>query len=137
MKFYILSLVSALQLSDHAWYRSIGLPGPIWKMSCNNLLVLPHVTCVHYFPLIFLWFIYQNVSNSWELWNNTCRCVILHTLNLGCSFITIREPCSNQQLKCVITGFMLQIIYNTGVRVKQLTNLMLHVRLFNCLTLET
>jgi hypothetical protein len=27
---------------------------------------------------------------------------ILHTLNLGCSFITIREPCNNQRLRCDI-----------------------------------
>jgi hypothetical protein len=30
--------ISALQLRCRAWYRSLGLiPGPIWKMSCNNL----------------------------------------------------------------------------------------------------
>ena len=26
----------------------------------------------------------------------------MHTLNLGCSFITIREPCNNQRLRCDI-----------------------------------
>ena len=31
------------------------------------------------FPLIFLWFIYQNVSNTWEVWNNTRQCELLHT----------------------------------------------------------
>jgi len=28
---------------------------------------------------------------------NTRRCEILHTLNLGCSFITHREPCNNRR----------------------------------------
>jgi hypothetical protein len=33
--------ISALQLCCRAWYRSLGMiPGPIWKMSCNNLLIL-------------------------------------------------------------------------------------------------
>ena len=33
--------ISALQLSCQAWYGSLELiPGPIWKMSCNNLLLL-------------------------------------------------------------------------------------------------
>ena len=32
--------ISALQLRCRAWYRSLGLiPVPIWKMSCNNLLL--------------------------------------------------------------------------------------------------
>ena len=32
--------ISALQLRCRAWYGSLGLiPGPIWKMSCNNLLI--------------------------------------------------------------------------------------------------
>jgi hypothetical protein len=31
--------ISALQLRCRAWYGSLGLiPGPIWKMPCNNLL---------------------------------------------------------------------------------------------------
>ena len=35
--------ISALQLRCRAWYGSVGLiPGPIWKMSCNNLL-LSHI----------------------------------------------------------------------------------------------
>jgi hypothetical protein len=33
--------ISALQLCCRAWYGSLGLiPGPIWKMSCNNLLII-------------------------------------------------------------------------------------------------
>ena len=39
---------------------------------------------------------YQNVSNSLELRNNTRRYEILHTLSLGCSSITLRESCNNQ-----------------------------------------
>jgi hypothetical protein len=31
--------ISSLQLRCRAWYGSLGLiPGPIWKMTCNNLL---------------------------------------------------------------------------------------------------
>ena len=37
---------------------------------------------MHYFTLIFLWFMYQNVNNRYELRNNTRRYEILHTLNL-------------------------------------------------------
>ena len=74
---------------------------------CNYLLLKNTfciVTWMHYFPLILLWFIYQNGSNSYELWNNTRRYEILHTLNLGCSFITYREPCnhSSQPPRCDI-----------------------------------
>jgi hypothetical protein len=33
--------ISALQLRCWAWYGSLGLiPGPIWEMSCNNLLTI-------------------------------------------------------------------------------------------------
>ena len=32
--------ISSLQLRRRAWYGSLGLiPGPIWKISCNNLLI--------------------------------------------------------------------------------------------------
>ena len=32
--------ISSLQLRCQAWYGSLGLiPGPIWKLSCNNLLL--------------------------------------------------------------------------------------------------
>jgi hypothetical protein len=34
--------------------------------------------------------------------NNTYRYERLHTLNLGCSFITLREPCNNQWPRCDI-----------------------------------
>jgi hypothetical protein len=33
--------IAALQLRCRAWYGSLGLiPGPIWKMACNNLLLI-------------------------------------------------------------------------------------------------
>jgi hypothetical protein len=38
--------ISALQLRCRAWYGSLGLiPRPIWKMSCNNLLIFPEPAC--------------------------------------------------------------------------------------------
>jgi hypothetical protein len=37
----------------------------------------------------------HNVSNRKELWNNTCRYEILHTLNLRSSFITLGEVFNN------------------------------------------
>jgi hypothetical protein len=37
-----------------------------------------------------------------QLRTNTRRYEILHTLNLGCSFIILREPCNNQRLRCDI-----------------------------------
>jgi hypothetical protein len=43
-------LITTCQLRCRAWYRSLGLiPGPIWKMSCNNLL-LSHILlqCVRF-----------------------------------------------------------------------------------------
>jgi hypothetical protein len=39
--------ISALQLRCRAWYGSLGLiPGPIWKISCNNLLLLVTYACL-------------------------------------------------------------------------------------------
>jgi len=35
--------------------------------------------------------------------NYTHRYEILHTLNLGCSFITFREPCNNLRFRYAIT----------------------------------
>jgi hypothetical protein len=44
----------------------------------------------------------------------------VHTLNLGCSFITLRKSCNNQRPRCDIACFMLQIIkfYTMVFRVK-------------------
>jgi hypothetical protein len=43
---------------------------------------------------------------------------ILHTLNVDCSFITLRESCNNQRptnVDEILNGFMLQIILTTSV----------------------
>ena len=58
---------------------------------------------MHSFPLIFLWFIYQNVSQGLGLWNNTRRYEILHTES--CAIIN--------DLDVILLGFMLQIVYTT------------------------
>ena len=72
----------------------------------------------------------QNVSKSQELWNNTRRYEMLHTLNLGCSFITLREPCNNlRPIDVILHGFMSQFIYTTVFWDKRLNNLKLRVRL--------
>ena len=89
---------------------------------------------MHSFHLNFWWFIYQNVSNTSDLWNNTCRYEILHTLNLGSCFITLREPCNNQRPRCDIAWLNVTNHLYHGFRVKRLNNITLHVRLFNHLT---
>jgi hypothetical protein len=53
--------VSALQLHCRAWYGNLELiPGPIWKMSCNNLLIrinkYNYIICMY----IFLDFHYES-----------------------------------------------------------------------------
>jgi hypothetical protein len=59
-----------------------------------------------FFSFDLFGFIYQNVSNSLELWNITPRYKILHTLNLGCSCITLRQPCNNQRPKSDIANHL-------------------------------
>jgi hypothetical protein len=76
------------------------------------------VTWMHSFHLIIIWCIYQNVSNSKAVWNNTSRYEILSTSNLGCSFITIRQSYNNQRLDVILQDFMLQITYTTVFQVK-------------------
>jgi len=67
---------------------------------------------MHSFPLIFL-----------------CRYEILHTLILGCSFITLREPCNTQRPRCDIAWFQVtNNLYHTFV---------LSDGLFNCLIRKT
>jgi hypothetical protein len=92
---------------------------------------------MHSFSWIFLWFIYQNVSNNLELWNNTHSYKILHTLNLGCSFITLVEPCNNQQPRCDITWLhVTNHLYHGFPELNNLT-LWFRVWLFNPLTQKT
>ena len=54
------------------------------------------------FPLIF--FMVYNIPECKQKLRtmNTHRYEILHTLNLSCSFITLRELGNNQQPKCDI-----------------------------------
>jgi hypothetical protein len=67
-----------------------------------------------------------------RLWNNTCRYwEILHNLNLGCSFIILRELCNNQWPRCDIAWLHVANLYTTVFWVKCLNNLTLCVRLFN------
>ena len=114
---------------------------PLPTSVCHTILYSDHalhlctdtsmvVTWMYYFPLMFLWFIYQNVNNSKELWNNTHRYEILHTLNLGCSFITLRELCNNQRHRCDI-AWLRVTNHLHGLRVN------LHVLFFNLLTRKT
>ena len=93
--------------------------------------------------ILFLWSFYDFYTRMWTTAKNfdiihvqctcTCRYEILHTLNLGCSFITLREPCNKQRPRYDIAWLHvnLQIIYSTVFQVKRLNNLVLHVRLFN------
>ena len=47
--------ISALQLRCLAWFGSLGLiPGPIWKMSCNNILLLTNLLYYDYKCLCFI-----------------------------------------------------------------------------------
>ena len=55
-----------------------------------------------FFPLIFFMVYIPECKQQLRTMNNTCRYEILHTLNLGCTFITLREPCNNQRLRCDI-----------------------------------
>ena len=69
-----------------------------------------------------LFIIYQNSSNSQELWNNTRRYEILHTLKRCCTVYLLLSESSAKinDLDVILHGFMLQII-----------NITLRVRLFN------
>ena len=94
------------------------------------VMYCPYVTWMQSFPLIFLWFIYQNLSNSWEeLWNNTHRYEILHTLNLGCSFITLGEPCNNQRLfnRLTRSTVVLHVYYSMFTESQQVVLSMLYL----------
>ena len=50
----------------------------------------------------------------------------MHILNLGCSCITLRELCINQQPRCDIAGLHVSNIYTTVSRVKRLSNFVLN-----------
>ena len=90
------------------------------------------VTWMHSFPLIFLWFIYQNEI----IHADTKYC----TIQIWAVVLLLSESHAIiNNLDVILHGFMLQIIYTTVFRVKQLNNRTwtLHVRLFNRLTQKT
>jgi hypothetical protein len=102
-----------------------------FKLLCAFLYVL-YVVCMLCHICVFWFIAYQNKNHTFnwlntlhvtfaipryrlECWYRPVQkpCIdwyywirgiyeILHTLNLGCSFITIREPCNNQRLRCDI-----------------------------------
>ena len=49
-----------------------------------------------------LFMVYLPCKQQQKIWNKTHRYEILHTLNLGCYFITLKEPCNNQRPRCDI-----------------------------------
>ena len=77
-------------------YQQGGIPlaGLTPTYVCRGLLCV--VTWMRYFYLIFL-------CQNKELRKHARRYEILHTFILGCSFITLEEPCNNQRPKCNIT----------------------------------
>jgi len=66
----------------------------------------------------------EATAKNYEIIHAVTRYPLLYTLKLGCSNITLREPCNNQLPRCdidvILHGFMLQIIYTTVFRVKWL-----------------
>ena len=81
------------------------------------------VAWMHTFPLISVWFIYQNLSKSYELWNNTRIYEMLHTLNLGCSFTTFRSRTKINDLDVVLHGSFIPPTSELSARIR--------VQLFN------
>ena len=56
--------ISALQLRYRDWYGSLGLiPGPIWKMSCNNLLILSYYLVTYRHDHNGIWF--NHLEKNW------------------------------------------------------------------------
>jgi hypothetical protein len=70
-----------------------------------------HVTMINILALLLFLFLHVSQSENDE---------ILHTLNLGCSFITLKEPCD---LEVILDGFKLQTIYTMAFPVQWLNNL--------------
>ena len=57
-----------------------------------------------------LFMVYINIS---ECKQHLYRYEILHTLNLGCNFMTLRESARINGLDVMLDGFMLQIMYTS------------------------
>ena len=79
-----------------------------------------------------------NSSLQLTLYNNTPNNTIVNAAFISCSWAVVlllsESSAIIDDLDVILHGFMLQIIYTTVFRVKWLNNLMLCVRLFNCLT---
>ena len=55
--------ISALQLCCRAWYGSLGLiPGPIWKRSCNNLLLSPSAIDSFWLSVWIFWTFFPDLQ---------------------------------------------------------------------------
>ena len=105
--------ISALQLRCRAWYGSIGLiPGPIWKMSCNNLLL---VSGLMLWTLI-IWNIYPRNNLNYRIasFNNTIYIVFSYLIKKsryqiqcarrfsGIAFIsTLKVKMLERQISCI------------------------------------
>ena len=61
----------------------------------------------------------------------------MHTLNLGCSFITLRKSCNNQRPRCNIAWLHVTNYLYHGFPELDRNNLTLRIRLFNRLTRKT
>jgi hypothetical protein len=101
----------------------------------HSMIYVLVVTWMQYFPLIFLWFIYRNVSNSYEIITADTRYC---TLKIWAVVLLLSESRAIiNDLHMILHSFMLQIIYTTVFRVKRLSNRTLLVQLFNRLTRKT
>ena len=64
----------------------------IKKKLIHGQINIQYTNAFFYFDL-FMVYIPESKTHRYE---------ILHTLNLGCSFITLREQCNNQRSRCDI-----------------------------------
>jgi hypothetical protein len=69
---------------------------------------------MHSIPLIFLWFIYLNVSNNYKNYEIIpADNEILNTLIWAVDLLLTESRAINNELDVILHGFMLQIIYTT------------------------
>ena len=86
----------------------------MWKANKNTLSSEYNIHVIGTWMHSFLWsfMVYiPECKQQQELWNNTCRYEIFHTLNIVCGFITLRETCNNQPLRSDMTWLHVTIIY--------------------------
>ena len=62
---------------------------------------------------------------------------MLHTLNLGCNCITLREPCNNQQTRCDIAWLHVTDHLYHGLQIETVKQYHPLIRLINRLTPKT